>query len=239
MRLFVFAASVACASACAHREPPQWDAGGASLAVAPLPSGSSTLPSASASGAIVADAAAPPPDAGTAEVTRDAAAPREAPATANAGQDAGALPQTHDKPEPSGAAFDARVAGLWDAIAHDEPDRAMPFFFPLAAYEQVKAIGHPARDWKLRLVAAYVRDIHDLHIKLGPNAARAKFVRADVPMAKARWVDPGEEYNKLGYYRVFGTKLRGEIDGRSVALDVTSLISWRGEWYCVHLTGVK
>jgi hypothetical protein len=58
-------------------------------------------------------------------------------------------------------------------------------------------------------------------------------------MARARWVEPGEEYNKIGYYRVFGTRLRGEADGHTVTVDVASLISWRGEWYCVHLSGVK
>jgi hypothetical protein len=115
----------------------------------------------------------------------------------------------------------------------------MPFFFPLTAYAQVKAIANPAADWKARLVAHYARDIHALHAKLGPNAARAHFVAADVPMDRARWVEPGEEYNRIGYYRVYGTKLRGELDGAEIALDVTSLISWRGEWFVVHLTGVK
>jgi hypothetical protein len=115
----------------------------------------------------------------------------------------------------------------------------MPFFFPLTAYAQVKAIANPSADWHARLVAHYARDIHALHATLGPNASHAVFVAADVPMDRARWVDPGEEYNRIGYFRVYGTKLRGELDGAPIAVDVTSLISWRGEWYCVHLTGVK
>ena len=112
-------------------------------------------------------------------------------------------------------------------------------FSPLTAYAQVKAIANPAADWKARLVAHYARDIHALHAKLGPNAARARFIAADVPMDRARWVEPGEEYNRIGYFRAYGTTLRGEIDGAPVAIDVTSLISWRGEWFVVHLTGVK
>ena len=157
--------------------------------------------------------------------------------------DPGVLPQTRDLPHASGAGFDARVAALWDAIAHDDPDRAMAFFFPLKAYEQVKDIGAPAADWKHRLVAAYARDIHALHASLesaghGPTGG-ARLVTLDVPEARARWVEPGEEYNKIGYFRVFGSKLRYEVDGTEHAFDVKSLISWRGQWYVVHLSAIK
>ena len=60
-----------------------------------------------------------------------------------------------------------------------------------------------------------------------------------MPDARARWVDPGEEYNKIGYYRVFGSRLRYEVDGAARSFDVKSLISWRGEWYVVHLGAIK
>jgi hypothetical protein len=204
-------------ASCKRGEPPQWDAGaGVSFAVVALPIDAG-----------VVDAGANNPlEAGT-----------QPPATG--GEESGKLPQTHARPEPSGEPFDARVRALFDGIAQDDVAHAMPFFFPLSAYAQVKAIANPAADWKARLVAHYARDIHTLHAALGPNAARARFVAADVPMDKTRWVDPGEEYNRIGYFRVYGTKLRGEIDGAPVTIDVTSLISWRGEWFIVHLTGVK
>ena len=66
--------------------------------------------------------------------------------------------------------------------------------------------------------------VHDLHAKLGSHAARAKLVKVDVPEARARWVEPGEEYNKIGYWRVFGTKLRWTDDGKDGTLDVVSMI---------------
>ena len=69
--------------------------------------------------------------------------------------------------------------------------------------------------------------------------AYARLVALDVPEARARWVEPGEEYNKIGYFRVFGSKLRYEVDGAAHAFDVKSLISWRGEWYVVHLSAVQ
>jgi hypothetical protein len=212
---------------------------GIDAAVSPLP----------APGDPASAAAGGPTDAGSATTTTgtangDSGATNDTTAiTTNAGVDAGpdpgTLPQTKDKPEASGAAFDARVAALWDAVVKDDPDRAMPFFFPLTAYEQVKAITNAASDWRRRLVAAYKRDVHALHKRLGDQAASAKLVRADVPQDRARWVEPNEESNKLGYYRVYGTRLVYELEGKERSLEVTSLISWRGEWYVVHLSGFK
>ncbi len=152
--------------------------------------------------------------------------------------DPGSLPQTHDAPHAAGAAFEARRAALWDAIVADDPERAMPFFFPLSAYQQVKDVADPAADWKRRLVAAYQRDIHALHARLGREPGEAKLLALDVPEAHARWVEPGEEWNKIGYYRVFGTKLRYAVDGSEHSVDVKSLISWRGEWFVVHLSAI-
>jgi hypothetical protein len=128
---------------------------------------------------------------------------------------------------------------LWQAIARDDADLAMPFFFPLTAYEQVKDVGNPAADWNRRLVAAFRHDIHAIHVRLGPDADRATLASLDVPEARARWVEPGEEWNKVGYYRVFGSKLRYEVEGERHSFDVKSLISWRGEWFVVHLVAVR
>jgi hypothetical protein len=149
------------------------------------------------------------------------------------------LPQTRDRPRASGEAFDARVRALWDAIVLDDPERGMTMFFPLGAYQQVKDVPNPAADWRLRLVAAYARDVHALHAALGASASRAQLVAMDVPENQARWVLPGEEYNKIGYYRVFGSRLHFEVDGATRTFDVKSLISWRGEWYVVHLSAIK
>jgi hypothetical protein len=196
---------------CTHREPPSPEG---SASVAPLASAAS----------------APAPGSASASASGSASASAPDPAS---------LPQTRDRPQSSGPAFDARAAALWNAIVRDDPDLAMPFFFPLGAYQQVKDIGDPASDWKHRLVAAYARDVHALHRRLGDDPSAAKLVALDVPDDHARWVDPGEEYNKLGYFRVFGSKLRCQVDGKERAFDVKSLISWRGEWYVVHLSAIK
>jgi len=212
-------------SACRHGEPPAPTGIDASIAPLPPPPGVS-----SASGAAIP--ATPATSASAAPPVADTAAD---------GGDPGALPQTHDKAKAEGDAFAARSRALWDGIASDDPDRALPFFFPLSAYRQVKDVGSPASDWKNRLVAAYKRDIHALHARLGEKADDAKLVRFEVPDDRAKWVEPGEEYNKLGYWRVYGTRIVYKIgdEGRERTFEVSSLISWRGEWYVVHLTGFK
>src|ERR1019366_1053493 len=151
---------------CERREPPMPDAS-PSVALPELPA-----PAGSASAAGEPSPPAPP-------------AP-----------DSAFLPQTHDVPHAEGPAFEARRDALWQAIVTDDPERAKPFFFPLGAYEQVKDVTNPAADWRHRLVAAYEHDIHALHARLGVHATDAKFLGLDVPEARARWVEPGEEWNK-------------------------------------------
>ena len=218
---------------CAHREPPTPD-GSPSVALPELPA-----PAAPAAPASPQPSVAQSPQSPSTEAP--ASPPPSVPIPPPSAADASLLGQTHEMPATSDPRFDARLRGLWEAIVEDDPSRAMPFFFPVGAYEQVKDVPNPAADWKHRLVAAYAHDIHALHARLGGDATRAKLLALDVPESRARWVEPGEEYNKLGYYRVFGSRLRYDVDGTGVVrvFDVKSLISWRGEWYVVHLSAIK
>jgi hypothetical protein len=205
----------------------------AAPAVAPRPAAAAP-PAARAPAAVPVPAAAPGPAANPAAAP---SAPTSAPAAA--APDPAPLPQTRDCPAAIGPGFEARARVLWDAVVADDAERGLPAFFPLGAYRQVKAVADPARDWNRRLVAAYRRDLHALHLQLGRRAAEARFVGLVVPEKRARWVEPGEEWNKLGYWRVFGSRLEYELDGRRRSFPVTSLISWRGEWYVVHLSKFK
>jgi hypothetical protein len=153
--------------------------------------------------------------------------------------DPGALPQTDERPSASGATFDAGVHDLWEAIRQDKPELGLPFFFPKSAYLQVKAISDPAGDYQSRLIANFEDDVHTLHAQLGANASDAQFVGIDVPDDQAVVVQPGEEYNKLSYWRVYGTTLQYTVGGQSRSFPVTSLISWRGQWYVVHLGAIR
>ena len=104
----------------------------------------------------------------------------------------------------------------------------------------MKAIKQPAKDWNRRLYRAFERSVHDYHKKLGKHAEGTKLVRLDVNEERAKWMEPGREGNKLGYFRVTRSQLVVEDgSGKQKKLDLSSMISWRGEWYVVHLHGFK
>ena len=148
--------------------------------------------------------------------------------------DPGTLPQTQASPTGASPLWQSKVNALWTAIRTGNPPAALPAFFPLAAYRQIKAISDPAGDWNDRLVHLYTLDIEALHTWLGPNATSAQLVSVDVP-ANGTWVLPGQEYNSGSYWRVYGTRVHVVSGGRERSFGIASLISWRGEWYVVHL----
>ena len=171
---------------------------------------------------------------------KSTAAPRSTGAPTSTLPDPGRLPQTDVKPTSDSAIFKAHTRSLWQAIVDDNPDLARGFFFPQSAYVQIKAIADPAADWDNRLIAEFDQDVGSLHATLGADAARASFVELAVPGDQAQWIVPGVEYNSGSYWRVYGSKLRYRLDdGTLHELPVTSLISWRGEWYVVHLGPIR
>jgi hypothetical protein len=51
-------------------------------------------------------------------------------------------------------------------------------------------------------------------------------------------VVPGSEYNKLPYWRVYSAQLHYAQNGQPGSFTIASMISWRGEWYIVHLARI-
>jgi len=50
----------------------------------------------------------------------------------------------------------------------------------------------------------------------------------------------GSESNLIGYWRVTRSYIHFEDgDGKKRRFDLTSMISWRGKWYIVHLHGFR
>jgi len=142
------------------------------------------------------------------------------------------LPQTMARPRGSDPQFAERMRALWAAIVAGHT-AARSSFFPLGAYLQVKAISNPAADYRNRLIVLYDLDIRALHLRVGSGAT---LLGVDVPDHSATWVTPGQEYNKGSYWRVYGTRVRFRtVAGKESSFGIFSLISWRGQWYVVHL----
>jgi len=175
--------------------------------------------------------------------TRDAAVPLSGqldPVPALRDRSGEPLPQTEERPSLDSPSFKRRIELLHAAIVKDEPQLATPAFFPVVAYEQVKDIAQPARDHKHRLLAAFAKNIRDYHRQLGKDPDKAKLIGLTPSTLAPRWMKPGTEGNRLGYYRLLRSTLKiADARGTTHDFEVTSMISWRGEWYVVHLNGFK
>ncbi len=206
----------------------------ASAPAAPAPS-AAAAPAASAAQVDAAPSASPLPLA-------SASAPAEGPAQDPplVGPDGAALPQTEDKPSVSSERFKRRMQLLAESILTGDAERAKSTFFPLVAYAQVKDVQKPERDYRYRLLANFERDVREYHKALGKDAEHAQFLGVEVPEERAQWMKPGKEGNRLGYFRVLRSRLRFKLAaGTDKTFELTSLISWRGEWYVVHLHGFE
>ncbi len=153
-------------------------------------------------------------------------------ASARAG-DPGRLPQTQALPSSTTPAFRGRMATLWRGIVAGSPAVAGPAFFPRSAYLQVKAVADPGADYRQRLLGNFVADLRAAH-RLVAAGAPARFLRVVVPHEWA-WIPPGACYNRVGYWHAPGARLVYRARDGVRSFGVYSLISWRGEWYVVHL----
>lgn len=152
---------------------------------------------------------------------------------------AGRLPQTTAQPSTSSAAFHDAMADLWLAVTTGRPADALPAFFPLAAYQQLKAIYDPAGDWHGRLWADFVLDVAVAHSLLGDDGlGGAHLVQVVVATGYATWISPGVCANSIGYWHVPGARVVYRQHGQLRSFGIASLISWRGDWYVVHFGAV-
>lgn len=175
------------------------------------------------------------PTAPTAEATASAAPAASAAPTA---EPAAPAPVVADnKVEPTeGAELVERAKGLLEAIAKDEPERGESFWFPKEPFIPLKDIKDPGKYWA-QLHRTYANDIHALH-KKRKRWDKVEFVSFD-GWSKPKWVKPGDEANKIGYYRAFHGKLRFKVDGEADEIDVHTIITWQGRWHCTHLRKFK
>jgi hypothetical protein len=149
---------------------------------------------------------------------------------------AGTLPQTRAFPRTDSVAFRNAMADLWLAVTTGNPRFGRPGFFPVAAYEQVKAEPYPVPDWQDRLWYDFVLDVRAAHRLAGSGASLERII---VPRPYAAWVYPGACHNKIGYWHVPGARVVYRVHGRERSFGIASLISWRGVWYVVHLGAVQ
>jgi hypothetical protein len=151
---------------------------------------------------------------------------------------AGSLPQTGVVPSGDDPQFQTEMAALWAAIVHASSGAAATAFFPEGAYIQLKAVPNAASDFEGRLLTDFALDLMAAHGVLGTDASNATLVSVNVPKQFAHWVPPGTCDNGIGYFEVANSRIVYQEDGQIHSLGIASLISWRGEWYVVHLGAI-
>jgi hypothetical protein len=142
-------------------------------------------------------------------------------------------PLNKSKPPLTSDSLNDAGKRLFEAIKADDPKIAADFFFPRDAFLPLKDIKNPGKYWD-QLFRAYEHDIHDLNHKRGKEMANATFESFELGSAPT-WVPPGDEANKIGYFRTFNSKLHYKADGKPSTLDVKVIISWDEHWYITHL----
>ncbi len=134
---------------------------------------------------------------------------------------------------PAGDVEQERARRLFEAVVHDDPNRAQDFFFPKEAFRHVKAIADPDGYWD-RLMRRYRDDIHALHESIA-DLDRAEFERLEV-VRRGGWVRPREEGNALPYWAARHNRLHCRVGDEARTLEVRVLITWGSRWYVTHLS---
>jgi hypothetical protein len=172
------------------------------------------------------------PAASTPAAATSPAAPAKPSALPVSSPGAARLPQTSTEPSTDDAAFSRAVHDIWLAVSTGNAGYALPAFFPEQAYQQVKAIADPSGDWHGRLWLDFTLDLAAAHKLVEPGATLAKVV---VPAQYAQWIPPGACYNSMGYWHLPGARVVYREGGVTHSFGIASLISWRGDWYLIHL----
>ncbi|MFO0592556.1 MAG: hypothetical protein U0441_33745 [Polyangiaceae bacterium] len=158
-------------------------------------------------------------------------------ATATAApKDADYDPLNKAKPPTDSEELQSRARGLFDAVVQNNPTLGEDFWFPKEPFLILKDIKDPGKYWD-QLHRAYVKDIEKLHKKRASwdGCEFSKFEPGSPP----KWVKPGEEGNKIGYFRTVKGNLVYKEGGKSHKLEVRVIISWQKRWYITHLGKFK
>jgi len=177
-----------------------------------------------------------PPSSPRAGATRTSTSRPTGPVALPVAPGAGAMPQNRVFPSTRSTAFHNAMTDLWLAVTTGNSRLALPAFFPVAAYRQVKAIPYPTADWQDRLWYDFTLDVGAAHDLVDDRDAQ--LVRVIVPADDADWVYPGDCYNTDGYWHVGGARVVYLEHGQERSLGIASLISWRGVWYVIHFGAV-
>jgi hypothetical protein len=151
-------------------------------------------------------------------------------------QESGTTADNFTPPTTDAADLERRARALFDAVVKDEPSLGEPFWFPKEPFLVLKDPPDPGGYWE-KLHRAYADDIHALHASR-PSWDRVDFDHFELG-SPPRWMNPGDEHNRIGYYRSLGGTIHYRDGDKSDAFVVDVIITWQGKWYVTHLRRVR
>ncbi len=152
--------------------------------------------------------------------------------------DPGELPQTNQKPSLSSKSLALRMQELFTGIASDSITTALGSYLTLDSYRQIKGLSNNSFDYANRLLQHFALDVEAAHA-LFASEGQVSYVGFRADASYANWVLPNTCYNKLGYWHLPGVRLLYKVGGITRSIGVISLISYRGEYYVVHLGAIS
>jgi hypothetical protein len=182
-------------------------------------------------------AALPSPSAPTPGSSAPPSDDEKAPKATGEGDDTPEDPANKKRPEDESAELTARAKALFEAIKEDKVDDGKDFFFPEQPFLKVKDIKKPGAYWK-RLYKTYQKEIHQTHRRNKKFLKDGEFVSFKLG-SKPKWIKPGKESNKIGYFRTFNGKIEYQSKGKTRHLGVRVIISWQNHWFITHLLPIK
>lgn len=193
----------------------------------PTPTATSAAPS----------APEPPPATTTTETpTATATATASSTAAAPPAKDPDHDPANKARPPIDSEELQSRARALFDAIVQNNPSLAEDLWFPRDPFLILKDIKDPGKYWD-QLHRTYAKDIDKLH-KKRKSWQGAEFEKFE-PGSPPKWVKPGDEGNKIGYFRTVKGNLVYKMEGKSHKIEVRVMISWQKRWYITHLSKFK
>ena len=150
---------------------------------------------------------------------------------------AGLLPQTSTEPSLAtqpGSHLYSSMDKLWNDILANNTRQADTMMFPELAYEKLKAIPYPQSDYVNRLQYLFNLDIGAYRRFLLAKGTPV-FLRVVTSPEDAQWIPVGACYNKIGYWHLPGVRFVYHYGSTINSVGVLSMISWRGQWYFIHL----
>ncbi|HET9238358.1 MAG TPA: hypothetical protein VFO10_13945 [Oligoflexus sp.] len=127
--------------------------------------------------------------------------------------------------------FDSKAQRLLTALEKGAFADVKDFFFPEAAFLQLKAIARPA-DYYSQLVKWYEQDFTREQARF---KGRGPLVFKAIKGGSCKWKAPQTEANRIPYWSCYRRKIELTAAGQNESIEVRALINWGPQWYITHL----